>query len=154
MSKDYDYIKGLEDLAGNPYNIFKGQNPIDAILGEGSIINPRKLEIYIGIKDLGRPIRLVLPEIFKNQQPKPSDWHIIYGEHGETIVTLSKPPFNPEDIKYPLISVTGEYCLTSEDLDYFRELRDKRERHLVREKTDYKRLDYIVFGETDKAKKL
>lgn len=37
MSKDYDYIKGLEDLAGNPYDIFKGQKLIDAILGEGSI---------------------------------------------------------------------------------------------------------------------
>ena len=28
MSKDYDYIKGLKNLAGNPYDIFRGQNPL------------------------------------------------------------------------------------------------------------------------------
>lgn len=127
MSKDYSCLKVLEDLVRNPYDIFKGQKPIDAIIGEGSIINPRKLEIYKGIKDLGRPIGLVLPEIFKNQRPKPSDCHRICGEHGETIVTLSKPPFNPSDISYPY-KCDGEYCLTSEDLDYLGELKEKRER--------------------------
>lgn len=142
MSKDYDYIKGVEDLAGNPYDIFRGQNPIDAILGEGSIINPRKLEIYKGSKDLGRPIRLVLPEIFKNQQP--SDGHRICGEHGETIVTLSKPPFNPSDIEYPY-KCDGEYCLTSGDLDYLRELKEKRERksEVGLDSTIYK-IEYIL----------
>ena len=28
MSKDCNYIKGLEDLAGNPYDIFRWQNPL------------------------------------------------------------------------------------------------------------------------------
>ena len=38
-----------------------------------------------------------------------------------SIVTLSKPPFNPLEIACPLLSDTGVYCLTREDLAYFNE---------------------------------
>lgn len=38
-----------------------------------------------------------------------------------TIATLSNPPFNPLEIACPLLSDTGVYCLTREDLAYFNE---------------------------------
>lgn len=38
-----------------------------------------------------------------------------------SIATLSKPPFNSLEITCPLLSDTGVYCLTREDLAYFNE---------------------------------
>lgn len=94
-------------------------------------INPRKLEIYGGITkilegyDIKIPCCKHIPHLTTRYE-RAGSLYTIYGKYGP-IYTLSRPPFNQKAIAHPLISCTGEYCLTSEDLDYFRELKYESE---------------------------
>ena len=61
------------------------------------------------------------PECGYQQIGKFTIIHSLVESGSYSIVTLSNPPFNHLEMACPLLSDTGVYCLTREDLAYFNE---------------------------------